>query len=123
MLAEIGVRLVCISAGSPYYNPHRQRPALFPPSDGYLPPRDPLLEVACLLDVTARLKAHRPDLVIVGSGYSYLQDWLPHVAQAVVGAGQADIVGLGRMALSYPELPADVLAARPLRRSAYLPNI
>lgn len=118
LLAELGVRLVCISVGSPYYNPHRQRPALFPPSDGYLPPEDPLVEVARLMDVSARLKAYRPDLVIVGSGYSYLQDWLPHVAQAVVRAGQADFIGLGRMALSYPELPADVLAGRPLRRNS-----
>ena len=54
--------------------------------------------------------------MIVGSGYSYLQEWLPNVGQAVVRTGAADFVGLGRMALSYPELPADVLAGRPLRR-------
>ena len=42
LLERIGVRWVCITAGSPYYNPHMQRPALFPPSDGYLPPEDPL---------------------------------------------------------------------------------
>ena len=27
--------LVNLTAGSPYYNPHVQRPALYPPSDGY----------------------------------------------------------------------------------------
>jgi NADPH2 dehydrogenase len=115
-LASLDIRLVCVTVGSPYYNPHRQRPAYFPPSDGYLPPEDPLVGVAIQLEVTARLKAHRPDLVIVGSGYSYLQDWLPNVAQAVVRTHQADFVGVGRVALSYPELPADVLAGRPLRR-------
>ena len=40
----------------------------------------------------------------------YLQDYLPHVAQAVIRAGWIDMVGLGRMVLSYPELPADTLA-------------
>ena len=30
--------------------------------------------------------------------------------------GRADFVGLGRMVLSYPEMPADVLAGRPLQR-------
>ena len=35
-----------------------------------------------------------------------------HVAQHEVGAGHVDSVGLGRMVLSYPELPADVLAGR-----------
>jgi len=39
-----------------------------------------------------------------------------HVAQACLRAGWFDAVGLGRMALSYPELPADVLAGRPLAR-------
>jgi NADPH2 dehydrogenase len=53
---------------------------------------------------------------VVGSGYSYLQEWLPHVGQAVVRHGLADFVGLGRMALAYPEMPADVLCGRPLRR-------
>ena len=50
----IGVRWVCITAGSPYYNPHMQRPALFPPSDGYQPPEDPLVGVARQIDSTAR---------------------------------------------------------------------
>jgi len=116
VLRELGVRWLCISAGSPYYNPHVQRPALFPPSDGYLPPEDPLVGVARQIDATARLKAAFPDLVFVGSAYSYLQDWLPNVAQRVVADGRADFVGLGRMVLCYPELPADVLAGRPLDR-------
>ncbi|MEY3490519.1 MAG: dehydrogenase, partial [Pseudomonadota bacterium] len=38
------------------------------------------------------------------------------VAQAVVREGWTDLVGLGRMMLSYPELPADVLAGRPMQR-------
>ena len=71
---SLGVRLVCVTAGSPYYNPHIQRPALFPPSDGYLPPEDPLRGVARQIAATARLKAAFPGLVIVGSAYSYLQE-------------------------------------------------
>ena len=105
---------VCLTAGSPYYNPHIQRPALFPPSDGYLPPEDPLVGVARQIQATAALKARHPELAIVGSAYSYLQEWLPNVAQAVVRTGMADSVGIGRLVLSYPEFPADVLAGRPL---------
>jgi 2,4-dienoyl-CoA reductase-like NADH-dependent reductase (Old Yellow Enzyme family) len=116
LLHDLGIRLVCITAGSPYYTPHIQRPALFPPSDGYQPPEDPLVGVARQIAATAALKAAHPELLIVGSGYSYLQDWLPNVAQAVVRQGLADGVGLGRMVLSYPELPADVLAGRTLQR-------
>ncbi len=116
LLEELGVRLVNVSLGSPYYNPHLTRPALYPPSDGYPPPEDPLLGVARHVALTAALKARLPALTIVGSGYTYLQEWLPHVAQAAVRRGMADFAGLGRMMLSYPELPADVLAGRALER-------
>ena len=115
-LEAIGVRWVCITAGSPYYNPHMQRPALFPPSDGYLPPEDPLVGVARQIAATASLKKDFPSIAIVGSAYSYLQEWLPNVAQYNVRHGLTDFVGLGRMVLSYPDLPADVLAGRPLQR-------
>jgi 2,4-dienoyl-CoA reductase-like NADH-dependent reductase (Old Yellow Enzyme family) len=112
LLSSLGIKLVCTTAGSPYYNPHIQRPAIFPPSDGYQPPEDPLVGVARQLGVTAKLKAAVPELLFVGSGYTYLQEWLPQVGQAVVGQGRADFVGLGRMVLSYPDLPADVIAGR-----------
>jgi NADPH2 dehydrogenase len=116
LLADLGVRLLCVSAASPYYNPHLMRPATFPPSDGYQPPEDPLVGVARLIHAAGQLKRHSPETIVVGSGYSYLQEWLPHVAQRVVSAGLVDSVGLGRMMLSYPELPADVLAGRPMTR-------
>lgn len=116
LLKKLGIDLVCISCGSPYYNPHIQRPAIFPPSDGYLPPEDPLAGVARQIDVTAEIKAQHPDLIIVGSGYSYLQEWLPHTGQYAVSHGLVDSVGLGRMVLSYPELPADVIRGTTLAR-------
>ena len=50
----------------------------------------------------------------MSSGWTYLQEWIPHVAQACLREGWCDAVGLGRMALSYPELPTDALAGRPL---------
>jgi NADPH2 dehydrogenase len=116
LLEALGVSLVCTTAGSPYYSPHVQRPAYFPPSDGYEAPEDPLVGVARQVAATAELKERHPGMVVVGSAYTYLQEWLPHVAQAVLTTGGADAVGLGRMALSYPELPRDVLAGRALDR-------
>lgn len=116
LLEELGIRMVCVTAGSPYYNPHIQRPALFPPSDGYLPPEDPLAGVARQIKAAAALKKHHPEMLVVGSALSYLQEWLPNVAQNAVRCGLVDFAGLGRMLLSYPELPGDVLAGRPLQR-------
>jgi len=118
LLRDLGVASVNLSAGSPYTVPHIQRPAAFPPSDGYPPPEDPLIGVWRQIEAAARAKAAVPDLVLVGSGYTYLQDYLPHAAQAVVRAGWIDVVGLGRMVLSYPNLPADTLAGRALARTS-----
>lgn len=109
LLRELDSRLLNVSAGSPYYNPHIQRPALYPPSDGYQPPEDPLVGVLRQIHAVKQLKAKFPDLVFVGTGYTYLQEFLPHVAQPIVRNQWADSIGLGRMVLSYPELPHDVL--------------
>lgn len=115
LLTELGISLVCTTAGSPYYNPHIQRPALFPPSDGYLPPEDPLAGVARQIHVTGELKKRYPQLCLVGSGYTYLQEWLPNVGQYQLRNGLADFIGLGRLVLVYPEFPADVLSSRKLQ--------
>ena len=55
LLELLDVDLVCVTAGSPYYCPHVQRPAYFPPSDGYQPPEDPLVGVARLVDAACAL--------------------------------------------------------------------
>ena len=115
-MRDLGIRLVNLTLGSPYYNPHLQRPAAYPPSDGYQPPEDPLIQVAEHLRIVARCKAEVPELALVGTGYSYLQEWLPHIAQGQVAAGHVDFVGLGRMVLSYPEMPRDLLEGKPLVR-------
>jgi 2,4-dienoyl-CoA reductase-like NADH-dependent reductase (Old Yellow Enzyme family) len=66
--------------------------------------------VARQIEMVRQLHARKPPgMVLVGSAYSYLQEYLPHVAQAVVREGWTDMVGLGRMALSYPALLADAV--------------
>lgn len=109
LLEAAGVSMVNLTCGSPYYNPHIQRPAIFPPSDGYQPPEDPLVGVARQIAAVAEVKQALPDMPLVGSGYTYLQEFLPLVAQATVRSKMVDSVGLGRMVLSYPRMPADAL--------------
>src|SRR5215217_7852470 len=65
MLESLGVTTICVTAGSPYYNPHVQRPAMFPPLDGYQPPEDPLRGVWRQIRATAMLKRDCPRLVFV----------------------------------------------------------
>ncbi len=107
---EHGVAMFNLSCGSPYYNPHIQRPAFYPPSDGYQPPEDPLVGCVRQIHAVGDLKQALPDIPFVGTAYSYFQEYLPHVAQAVVRAGWVDSVGIGRLVLSDWDLPSKVLA-------------
>jgi 2,4-dienoyl-CoA reductase-like NADH-dependent reductase (Old Yellow Enzyme family) len=110
LCAELGVKILNLSAGSPYYNPHIQRPAGYPPSDGYQPAHDPLIDVARQINVVRQLKAKAPaSMILVGSAYSYLQEYLPHVAQYVIRHGWTDLIGMGRMVLAYPSVLADAV--------------
>lgn len=112
---EYDVSLFNLTAGSPYYNPHIQRPAYYPPSDGYQPPEDPL--VGCIRQIEAARDVRRavPDALHVGTAYTYFQEYLPHVAQAVVREGWIDSIGLGRLVLSDWTLPAQVLRGEDYR--------
>lgn len=116
LLRELGISLVNLTIGSPYTCPHLQRPAAFPPSDGYQPPEDPLLSVGRHLRVVRTCKAQFKDLLFVGTGYSYLQEYLPHVAEYEVGEGHVDSVGLGRLMLAYPEFARDLLSGSPAQK-------
>jgi len=83
--------------------PAHPTPAAYPPSDGYQPPEDPLAGVARQVNVARQVRAVRRKVCSWWErGFSYLQEYLPHVAQYVVREGWSDLIGLGRMVLSYP---------------------
>ena len=110
LCGKLGIKLLNSSAGSPYYTPHLQRPAAYPPSDGYQPPYDPLVDVARQIDGVRQLKVHLPKgMAVIASGLSYLQEYLPHVCQALLREGWTDMVGLGRVVLSYPTILDDAM--------------
>lgn len=113
---SLGVELIGTTVCSPYYNPHFQRPAYYPVSDGYLPPEDPVVGAARQIDAVTKVKAHfkGTGMLFVGSGYTCLQEFLPQVGQPAVRSGKTDFVGIGRMVIAYPELPADSLKGGPL---------
>jgi len=111
LLGELGVKILNTSAGSPYYNPHIQRPAAYPPSDGYQPAHDPLIDVARQVEVVRQVRAQAPEnLIMVSSGLSYVQEYLPHLAQGILRNGGSDLIGVGRAVLSYPTMLADAVA-------------
>ncbi len=109
ILESLGITMVNISAGSPYYNPHIQRPAAYPPSDGYQPPEDPLVGCARQINVVKELKARFPKMLLIGTAYTYFQEYLPQVAQYYLRHNHVDSIGLGRVVLSYPRICADAV--------------
>jgi 2,4-dienoyl-CoA reductase-like NADH-dependent reductase (Old Yellow Enzyme family) len=112
MLRDLPVDLVSITASSPYSVPHYQTPVAPRRGDRYVNPENPLHGVARHLTVTAALKQAVPQLCYVGGGYSYLQQFLPHVAQSRVRRGQVDFIGLGRLHLASPDAVPSMLAGR-----------
>jgi NADPH2 dehydrogenase len=110
LLKEQGVRLVNLTMGSPYFNPHIGRPYERPPIDGYPSPEHPLLGVERHAIAAAAMQRAHPDVVMIGTGYSWLRHFALNVGEASVRAGRISIVGLGRGALAYPDFAADVLS-------------
>jgi 2,4-dienoyl-CoA reductase-like NADH-dependent reductase (Old Yellow Enzyme family) len=110
LLKEQGVRLVNLTMGSPYFNPHIGRPFERPPIDGYPSPEHPLRGVERHVVAAATLQRAHPDVVMIGTGYSWLRQFALNVGEASVRTGNISIVGLGRGALAYPDFAADVLS-------------
>jgi 2,4-dienoyl-CoA reductase-like NADH-dependent reductase (Old Yellow Enzyme family) len=107
-LRTLGLALVNVSMGSPYYNPHISRPFERAPVDGYLPPEHPLVGVERHLRATAEAQEANPDLAVIGTGYSWLRHYAANAGAAGVAAGRVSMMGLGRGALAYPDFAADI---------------
>jgi 2,4-dienoyl-CoA reductase-like NADH-dependent reductase (Old Yellow Enzyme family) len=107
-LKSRGIGLLNITMGSPYFNPHITRP-FDNPLPGVLPPDEhPLTGVMRMIDGTAHIQHHFPELLIVGSAYSFLRHFAPNVGAAVIKAKGASFIGFGRNSFAYPSLVKDL---------------
>jgi 2,4-dienoyl-CoA reductase-like NADH-dependent reductase (Old Yellow Enzyme family) len=102
-LVQLGVALVNVSMGNPYKNPHVVRPFEYPPPDGYETPEHPLVGVDRHIRLAGAVQSAFPRLPVVGSGYSYLQEFLGHAGAANLRDGRITLVGVGRAALPQPD--------------------
>ena len=107
-MRDWGVTLLNVSCGNPYANPHFVRPAEFPPVDGYHAPEHPLVGVLRHIRVAAAIQNAVPDVPVIGSGYSWLQDYAMHAGAANVANGSISIVGMGRATLSHPDFAKEL---------------
>ena len=102
-MRSLGVELVNIALGNPYAQPHFGRPFEYPPPDGYESPEHPLIGVDRHFRTAGAIQEANPGLAVVGTGYSYLQEFLPHAGAANVRDGRISLVGVGRASLSQPD--------------------
>jgi 2,4-dienoyl-CoA reductase-like NADH-dependent reductase (Old Yellow Enzyme family) len=109
LLYNLGIKLVNISVGNPHYKPHLTRPYDTPIKGALLPNEHPLYSVNRILNLTKLIKQQIPDdMVIIGSGYSYLRQFAGFIAAGMVLNNNLDICGFGRMAFANPNFPKQI---------------
>lgn len=108
-LASEGVRILNVTLGNPYYNPHVNRPFR---KGAYTPPETPEAGLARFETVEKHIKSRFPELTVVGSGLSFFRDKMFVRAEQLLAEGACDLAGFGRMWLAYPEFYRDWRAGR-----------
>lgn len=102
---DYGINIIDISIGNPYQNPHVNRPY---DMGGYVPDEHPLESVARMMCCVGEIQKNNPDMLVVGSGFSYLRQYSPLMAAAAVENGVCQMVGYGRESFAYPNFITDL---------------
>jgi 2,4-dienoyl-CoA reductase-like NADH-dependent reductase (Old Yellow Enzyme family) len=113
-LENLGVKLINITAATPYLWPHINRPYDLPGSRGYQPPEHPFIGVERLLRLGRVVQEAASKAIVVGTGFSWLRQFAPYVAAGVIKNGWATMVGFGRQAFAYPDFARDIVENRAL---------
>jgi len=108
-LYQNDIKLINLTAGNPHYKPHITRPYDTPIEGGYIPSEHPLIGVHRLFKLTSLVKQEVPkDMIIIGSGYSYLRQYAGYFAAGLIKQNMVDICGFGRMAIANPDFPKQI---------------
>jgi len=106
LLKAHGVNIFNITTGSPYYNSYVNRPNDMEKTE------PPLLGVSRMFSVIGDIQKVLQDTPVVGTGFSYLREFIPYAAAGEIIAGRCASVGLGRMSFANPDFPREVLNNR-----------
>lgn len=109
-----GIKLINISCGNPYYNPHVGRPYDIGP---YKPYEDPIHSASKILNIIKELQQAVPDMVVIATGFSYFREFAPFVAAGGIKEGWFKIAGFGRQAFAYPDFAKDIINNRMMDRN------
>ena len=108
-LVDLGVSILNVTIGNPYYNPHINRPYR---KGAYVAPESAQTGLERFVTVESHIKALYPSLTVVGSGMSYYRDDLMEKSEELLRSGVCDLIGYGRAWLAYPMLYRDWLEGK-----------
>lgn len=103
---ELGMELLDVTIGNPYFNPHVNRPY---DSGPYIPDEHPLEGVARMYHCVGAVQKAYPALKVISSGLSYLRQFSANLAAGAVEQGYCTMAGFGREAFAYPQFANDLL--------------
>ncbi|HBQ64381.1 MAG TPA: flavin oxidoreductase/NADH oxidase, partial [Clostridiales bacterium] len=113
MLVDHGVSILNATMGNPYFNPNVNRPF---DRGSYTPVENPLMGVERMIQGAAAVKKAFPELIVAGTGYSWLREFAAGVGDACIEDGKVDVMGLGRGAFAYPDFASDILSYGKMKR-------
>lgn len=99
-----GVDILNITTGSPYYNSYVNRPNDVEKNE------PPLQGVSRMFSVIGQIQNDVPDIPVIGTGFTYLREFVPFAAAGEINAGKCALVGLGRMSFACPDYPRRILS-------------
>jgi 2,4-dienoyl-CoA reductase-like NADH-dependent reductase (Old Yellow Enzyme family) len=109
-LHRLGLPLLNVTIGNPYFNPHYNRPYAKPAKGVVAYGEHPLIGVARFVNIVREMQQSQPDLPMLGAGTAWLRDCIPQVAAGIVQQGWATLFGQGRSSFAYPDIPKDILS-------------
>ncbi|MBD3320341.1 MAG: FAD-binding protein [Chitinivibrionales bacterium] len=108
-LESLGIPVLNVTVGNPYFNPHVNRPYDFTIQGMEPYQEDPLYGVHRFISITRMVQEAIPAVPVIASGYSWLRHLIPDVASGVIKTGGASLLGFGRSAFAYPDAPVDIM--------------
>lgn len=102
---DLGLKMINITIGNPYVNPHVNRPY---DKGNYVPEEHPFEGLARMMHCVGQVQRSNPGLLVVGSAFSYLRQFSVYMAAGAVEQGICQVVGFGRQAFAYPEFIEDL---------------
>lgn len=103
---QLGVKMVDVTIGNPYVNSFVNRPA---DATIAVSGEHPLIGVDRMFGCVGEIQKAFPELVVMGSGVSYMREYAGNLAAGAVKAGMLTMQGFGREAFAYPQFANDLI--------------